>query len=221
MSRFKYFFKPKVLRRQKSGVSRAAAAQHSMATQRFRDLRPERWSRVHLHPRWNSWRYRRPSSTNFVLLRPWSWVQVCWDIERRRTWHLIYFCLLNRPFNTKDVLERSKNVVETQYSVVGVLEDMNTTLAVFEKYIPRFFAGATEIYFNDMAEFKKINKNNFKPPVTEEVKQLLRQNFSREIDFYKYCKQRLQTQFLATNLLDFKWKWECFCNLKNWKWPSK
>lgn len=108
-----------------------------------------------------------------------------------------------RPFNTRDVLERSKNVVETQYSVVGVLEDMNTTLAVFEKYIPRFFAGATEIYFNDMAEFKKINKNNFKPPVTEEVKQLLRQNFSREIDFYNFCKQRLQTQFLATNRLNF------------------
>lgn len=43
-------------------------------------------------------------------------------------------------------LERAKYAVESQYAVVGVLEDMNTTLTVFEKYIPRFFQGAREIY---------------------------------------------------------------------------
>jgi hypothetical protein len=53
-------------------------------------------------------------------------------------------------------------------------------------------------------EFNKINKNNFKPPVSEEVKNIVRQNFSREIEFYKFCKQRLQTQFLAANLMDLK-----------------
>lgn len=116
------------------------------------------------------------------------------------------FLLFSRPFNTKGALERAKYSVETQYSVVGVLEDLNTTLAVFEKYIPRFFAGATEIYYNEIKNFNKINKNNFKPPVSEEVKNLVRQNFSREIEFYKFCKQRLQTQFLAANLMDLKWK---------------
>lgn len=204
------FFLPKVLRWQKSRLSWTATAKHTMVAQGFWDLCPERWSRVHLHSRRNTWRYRWPPPANSVLLWPWSWVQVSRGTEycnqKLRFSRFLPVCLFHRPFNTKDVLERSKNVVETQYSVVGVLEDMTTTLAVFEKYIPRFFAGATEIYFNDMAEFKKINKNNFKPPVTEEVKQLLRQNFSREIDFYKFCKQRLQTQFLATNRLGFKWK---------------
>lgn len=109
------------------------------------------------------------------------------------------------PFNTKGAVERAKYAVETQYAVVGVLEDLNTTLAVFEKYIPRFFAGATEIYYNEIKNFNKINKNNFKPPVSEEVKNLVRQNFSREIEFYKFCKQRLHTQFLAANLMDLKW----------------
>lgn len=109
------------------------------------------------------------------------------------------------PFNTKGALERAKYAVETQYAVVGVLEDLNTTLAVFEKYIPRFFAGATEIYYNEIKNFNKINKNNFKPPVSEEVKNLVRQNFTREIEFYKFCKQRLHTQFLAANLMDLKW----------------
>lgn len=121
---------------------------------------------------------------------------------------LVWVCLNyfpHRPFNTKGALERAKFAVETQYAVVGVLEDLNTTLAVFEKYIPRFFAGATEIYYNEIKNFNKINKNSFKPPVSEEVKNLVRQNFSREIEFYKFCKQRLQTQFLAANLLDRKW----------------
>lgn len=50
------------------------------------------------------------------------------------------------PFNTVGALERAKYAVESQYSVVGVLEDLNTTLSVFEKYVPRFFEGVREIY---------------------------------------------------------------------------
>lgn len=111
------------------------------------------------------------------------------------------FC---RPFNTQRALEKSKRVVENDYAVVGILEDLNTTLTVFEKYIPRFFAGAREIYFNEIKHFNKINKNNFKPPVTEDVKNIVRRNFTREIEFFKFCKQRLHRQFLAANLLDLK-----------------
>lgn len=44
-------------------------------------------------------------------------------------------------------LERAKYAVESQYAVVGVLEDLNTTLTVFEKYIPRFFSGVSDIYY--------------------------------------------------------------------------
>lgn len=116
---------------------------------------------------------------------------------------LFCFHFKNSPFNTKGALERAKYAVETQYSVVGVLEDMNTTLSVLEQYIPRFFAGATEIYYNEI-KTNNINKNNFKPPVSEDVKNLVRHNFSREIEFYKFCKQRLQTQFLAANLKELK-----------------
>lgn len=43
-------------------------------------------------------------------------------------------------------LERAKLAVEKHYAVVGVLEDMNTTLTVLENYIPRFFRGATDVY---------------------------------------------------------------------------
>lgn len=85
---------------------------------------------------------------------------------------------------------------------MGVLEDLNTTLAVFEKYIPRFFAGAREIYYNEIRSLDKINKNLFKPPVSEEVKNLVRQNFTREIEFYNFCKQRLHKQYLAATMMD-------------------
>lgn len=52
------------------------------------------------------------------------------------------------PFNTEGALERAKRAVEENYAVVGVLEEMNTTLAVLEHYVPRFFEGASDVYWS-------------------------------------------------------------------------
>ena len=57
------------------------------------------------------------------------------------------------PFNTDEAIEKAKHVVQNYYSVVGVLEDLNTTLTVLEHYIPKFFAGATEIYWSKCKYF--------------------------------------------------------------------
>lgn len=54
------------------------------------------------------------------------------------------------PFNTQGALERAKRAVEEQYAVVGVLEDLNTTLSVFEHYIPKFFKGAKDVYWSKL-----------------------------------------------------------------------
>lgn len=65
----------------------------------------------------------------------------------------LFFCGHDQectPFNTEGALERAKYAVESQYAVVGVLEDFNTTLTVLEKYIPRFFGGATSVYFGEL-----------------------------------------------------------------------
>ncbi|XP_043466136.1 heparan sulfate 2-O-sulfotransferase pipe [Leptopilina heterotoma] len=104
------------------------------------------------------------------------------------------------PFNTVGALERAKTSLEKQYAVVGVLEDLNTTLAVLENYIPLFFEGATEVYRDQINSFTRINRNSFKPPVSEEVKELVRRNFTREIEFYQFCKQRLHKQYRALKL---------------------
>lgn len=97
-------------------------------------------------------------------------------------------------------MNQAKHAVEREYSVVGVLEDMDITLAVLEKYIPQFFAGATEIYNEEKEYFRKVNRNTFKPPINEGVKNLVRKKFSREMEFYDFCKKRLYTQYFAVNL---------------------
>ncbi|XP_015435733.1 PREDICTED: heparan sulfate 2-O-sulfotransferase pipe [Dufourea novaeangliae] len=104
------------------------------------------------------------------------------------------------PFNTAGALERAKLAVEKHYAVVGVLEDVNTTLTVLENYIPRFFQGATDVYYDEVNAFTRINRNFFKPPVSEEVKDMVRSNFTREIEFYQFCKQRLHKQLRALKL---------------------
>jgi dermatan/chondrotin sulfate uronyl 2-O-sulfotransferase UST len=40
----------------------------------------------------------------------------------------------------------------------------------------------------------------YKPKVNDETKDLVRKNFTREMEFYDFCKQRLHKQYLALNL---------------------
>lgn len=51
-----------------------------------------------------------------------------------------------RPFNSPEALQKAKRAVEENYAVVGVLEDLNTTLTVLEHYVPRFFRGVSQVY---------------------------------------------------------------------------
>jgi len=39
--------------------------------------------------------------------------------------------------------------VEHNFFAVGVLEQFDDTLKLFEKMLPRFFTGATEVYHSD------------------------------------------------------------------------
>lgn len=135
---------------------------------------------------------------------------------------------MSSPFNSQEALEKAKQAVENDYAVVGVLEDLDTTFAVMEQYVPRFFKGVASIYrcmfyVNDFCyilylilvwllfifylfiviaaiQSNRINQNTFKPQVSDYVKELLRQNFSREIAFYEFCKDRLHRQHRAMRL---------------------
>lgn len=96
-------------------------------------------------------------------------------------------------FGSQIALKRAKENVEKYFAVVGVVELMNESLAVLENYVPFFFDGAKENY----KKMKEINKNKQKPKIPREIKQSLISNFTTEIEFYEYCKQRLFKQHLV------------------------
>lgn len=66
------------------------------------------------------------------------------------------------PFNTEGALQRAKRAVEQHYAVVGVLEDLNSTLSVLEKYIPKFFDGATDVYYSKWRILTNLETENYK-----------------------------------------------------------
>ena len=41
-----------------------------------------------------------------------------------------------------------------------------------------------------------MSQNFHKGWVSEEIKNMVRQNFSREIEFYEFCKKRLEIQLI-------------------------
>jgi len=103
-------------------------------------------------------------------------------------------------FNTEVAMRKAKENVEKNYAVVGVLEELNKTLTVLEHYVPRFFKGAKDVYWNEIQKFSKINRNIYKPTTAEATKDIVRKNFTRELEFFDFCKQRLHKQYMALNL---------------------
>ena len=49
--------------------------------------------------------------------------------------------------------------VEKEFAVVGIFEQLNQTLTVLEKYIPRFFKGALRTHWNRVEDFSMKFRN--------------------------------------------------------------
>ena len=61
---------------------------------------------------------------------------------------MMAFCghdLACAAFNSEEVLQRAKANVDKFYPVVGVLENLNQSLAVMEHKLPHVFKGATKV----------------------------------------------------------------------------
>ncbi|XP_054732194.1 heparan sulfate 2-O-sulfotransferase pipe-like [Anastrepha obliqua] len=116
---------------------------------------------------------------------------------------ILFFCGHNErkcmPFNTKLPMQIAMQNVEREYAVVGTWEDTNVTLSVLESYIPSYFRGAKNMYYSGMQNDLK-NYNPMKPHIAEDIKEMVRKNFTREIEFYQFCRQRLHKQYLAIKL---------------------
>ncbi|XP_039484997.1 heparan sulfate 2-O-sulfotransferase pipe-like [Drosophila santomea] len=124
--------------------------------------------------------------------------------HRRQT---LFFCGHNEfqctPFNARLPLQLAKMNVEREYSVVGTWEHTNETLAVLEAYVPRYFADASKMYYSGLHSDKQ-NVNPMKPHIPQNILDMVRRNFTREIEFYQFCRQRLHKQYLALKLNDLK-----------------
>lgn len=59
----------------------------------------------------------------------------------------MFHVLSNRIFGNQEGLQRAKEIVEKEFAVVGLLDEWNKTLTVLEHYIPRFFKGATKVFY--------------------------------------------------------------------------
>ncbi|XP_054256845.1 uronyl 2-sulfotransferase-like [Macrosteles quadrilineatus] len=115
-----------------------------------------------------------------------------------------YFCGHDKScmvLNDRWALERAKSNVERYFPVVGILEELNSTLVVLEKKLPYFFAGVQEIYFKQLLEPHK-NKNRQRPRhVSEEARKKLRSCLKLEYEFYYWLRRRLlnQLSWLSTS----------------------
>lgn len=81
-------------------------------------------------------------------------------------------------------------------------------------------------FADELKKFSKVNKNIYKPKVADKVKEYVRQNFTREMEFYNFCKQRLYRQYAALHLpigeldsLD-SWSNHCLCNINGFLKPN-
>ena len=86
--------------------------------------------------------------------------------------------------------------MEKHYAVVGVMEEFYLSMQVMEKFVPKFFQGAPEVYTNMKRRLGAVNRNIYQPKVDEKIKELVRKNMTREVDFYNFCRQRLYIQYL-------------------------
>ena len=96
-------------------------------------------------------------------------------------------------------MKEAKKNVEKYYAVVAVAEEMENSMKVFEEYIQKYFKNALQYYHELMrdTENQGKNKNIFNPAqVPRYIINTLLANFSLEMDFYTFCKARLNQQYI-------------------------
>ena len=89
---------------------------------------------------------------------------------------------------------RAKSNVERFYPVVGITENINMTLKVLQNTMPEYFKDAFHEYHNQHIVQNSRNINKYKLPVREETLEKIKDKFSNELEFYHFCKKRLQSQ---------------------------
>ena len=114
---------------------------------------------------------------------------------------IAFFCGMHHDcnfFESERALRRAKANVDKHYAVVAVLEQLEKSLQVLEEFIPRYFANARQAYRQLLQERRHgVNVNLYKPKNFKSVRNMLLSNFTKEIEFYEFCKAKLHKQYLT------------------------
>lgn len=85
--------------------------------------------------------------------------------------------------------------MEKHFAVVGILEDLDMTLSVLERKLPRYFAGVMDLWSDSNSDGQVVNKGrNRRQDVSPETKEIIRANLTIEYEFYDFIKNRLISQ---------------------------
>ena len=100
---------------------------------------------------------------------------------------------------SNEALKRAMSNVEHFYPVIGLVEEMNKTIAVMENVLPLFYAGVKKAYEGvvsvgyESANLAKYNAASEKYLQKPEF----RKRWSLEYEFYTFLQKRLDQQYKA------------------------
>jgi len=114
-----------------------------------------------------------------------------------------YFCGTHHTCyspNTDAAVEQAIANIDQFYSVVGVLEEIDKTLAVMEEKLPGYFRGAGQSYEELVSQGSHVrNKCKADLEPLQDTKdpeyQLLREYLKREYQLYNYVRDKLDQQY--------------------------
>jgi len=88
-----------------------------------------------------------------------------------------------------EATERAKQIIAREFYVVGVLEHFSTTLALFEKMLPEYFAGAAEVSERPEQRKQRESSKSLNPGFSNSTRKILETGVLRyEVDIYNLVK---------------------------------
>nr|XP_026690936.1 uronyl 2-sulfotransferase-like [Ciona intestinalis] len=126
-----------------------------------------------------------------------------YECSTSKLWYIVpYFCgqdlMCKHP--TPESLNRAKRHLIENYLAVGLLEDFESSLLVFEKLLPHHFKGAIQVW-KDLQSAPNINTSTLgKEKISPEAYVELKKRMVLEYDFYNFTKALFNNLKLQLNI---------------------
>lgn len=107
-------------------------------------------------------------------------------------------CVVNERIESSKTkaYEFSKKLVMQDYFMIGILEEFDQTLELFEFLLPEYFKGASQMYHS--RDKRDINgmQTSHKGTITPKTRQKMEQTFfSYDMDLYEFIKAKFHRQY--------------------------